>query len=211
MLPQCPSLVNFYAQNQRNPQAINYLLQAQRNCGTRRIRENPIVCCDSPTINQATTTVSPIRPRPEEVPEEIPERVPVNPVTEPTRINTTPAPKPTTSSRAVSSTCNDPNGISGVCMNIKECPSILNEFVAKSKDPNYVQYIQRSNAKCGNVQPYICCPDASRTDESGVNVPIDQSQIQGRFLTIEEGCGFSNATHKRIVGGNKAKEGKSEK
>lgn len=26
-------------------------------------------------------------------------------------------------------------------------------------------------------------------------------------MTVEEGCGFSNATHKRIVGGQKAKPG----
>lgn len=34
-----------------------------------------------------------------------------------------------------------------------------------------------------------------------------QGQINGRILTVAEGCGFSNATHKRIVGGQKAKPG----
>lgn len=38
--------------------------------------------------------------------------------------------------------------------------------------------------------------------------PNPSSDITPRLLTVEEGCGFSNATHKRIVGGDPAKPGK---
>lgn len=160
---------------------------------------------------QTPPPVDPFRPQTQN-PEEIPPEVPV---TQPTRRTTLPPTQPptqppfrSTSSPAISSSCRDPNSVSGVCMNIKECPSVLNEFVARSKDQNYIQYVKQSNTNCGNIQPYICCPSEGRNVEPDNNDPFPNSnEVRGRFLTIEEGCGFSNASHKRIVGGAKAKEG----
>lgn len=43
VLPQCPSLVQWYGQYKSNPQVINYLVVSQRNCGTRSVNRNPLV------------------------------------------------------------------------------------------------------------------------------------------------------------------------
>lgn len=40
---------------------------------------------------------------------------------------------------------------------------------------------------------------------------IVRTDIKGRLLTPEEGCGFSKVQHKRIVGGGPAKNGKYKK
>lgn len=124
---------------------------------------------------------------------------------------TTQRPIATTTAQSISGPCRDPNGLNGICMNIKECSSILDELRRKQKDPTFIQYVQQSNSKCGSIQPFICCPNVGRieepNDQPSPSTSVDPT-IQGRLLTEEEGCGFSNVTHKRIVGGNKAKEGK---
>ncbi|XP_031626165.1 venom serine protease Bi-VSP-like isoform X2 [Contarinia nasturtii] len=215
VLPQCPSIVNYYGQNQGNPQVINYLLASQRNCGTRSIRRNPLVCCGDPVINRpqepqpqpSTPQPQTFNPQPD-IPEvsTAPNTTPrtTQTTTSTTQRTTTQFPIPD-SSRSSGESCRDPNGIEGVCMSIKECPVILNEFVAKSKDSSYVQYIKRSNENCRNIQPYICCPSENKpiiqTDASPV------AQIQGRLLTADEGCGYTNDTTTRVVGGRPAKNG----
>lgn len=108
---------------------------------------------------------------------------------------------------SIGKTCQDPNGIVGVCKSIKECPSILSEFLVKNKDSAYVRYIKRSNENCRKIEPFICCPFESRiaqeqpTGEPNVN-------IQGRLLSPEEGCGFTEKLNTKIVGGMNAKPGK---
>lgn len=207
VLPQCPSLVNFYGQYQYDPRAINYLLIAQRNCGTRSIRRNPLVCCNDPIINRQV----PPRPNPMEFPTEpstttttTTQRptLPQFPTLPPTTERTTSAPDP--SSRLINQPCNDPrSGAMGTCQNIKQCPSILNEFLARPKDNAYIQYIRESNSKCENVQPYICCP----LENGSSSGDTSNASLQGRLLTPEEGCGTSNATVRKIVGGTAAKPG----
>lgn len=226
VLPQCPSLVQFYGQNQRNPQIINYLLISQRNCGTRSIRRNPIVCCNNPVINgnrpnnmmtTTSTTESNYQPPIEENPPDIPDETTTTRKTTTTSTTTTTtttqAPE-THSSNFRDDTCNDPNGITGICKSIKQCPSILNEFISRQNDAAYVQYIRKSNAVCNNIQPNICCPlEIQRSTEkpidsdAGSKVRNQNNEILGRLLTVEEGCGFSNVTQRRIVGGQKAKMG----
>lgn len=232
MLPQCPSLVNFFGQFKNDPRIINYLLISQRNCGTRSLRGNPLVCCNDPVINRPQE-----RPFENEFTEEssIPSEVttPTVPTTRQTtsritfptipqttsRITYTTVPQTTTARTTPTTTtttrtedsrvelandsCYDPNGVQGVCKNIKECPAILSEFIAKSKDTAYIRYIKQSNKKCHDMPPYICCP----FEKTSNNVT---PSIQGRLLTPEEGCGSSNATVRRIVGGVPAKAGKQE-
>lgn len=41
----------------------------------------------------------------------------------------------------------------------------------------------------------------------GANVAKDVSDVKGRLLTPDEGCGVSNAKINRIVGGGDAKNG----
>lgn len=230
VLPQCPSLVNFFGQNQGNPQVINYLFTAQRNCGTRSIGRNPLVCCGNPVFNRVPQPQPQPRPQPQpqpqpqprpqpqpqpqpiprEEPEEIPPEVitpgtPLIPVTPVTPITEAPI---ESNSRLSDISCQDPNGLDGVCKNIKECPSILSEFIAKNQDSAFVRYIKQSNVKCRNMQPFICCPFEGRSDPPTEPTVTTNPSLQGRLLTAEEGCGFSNVTRRRVVGGNTAKPGK---
>lgn len=155
-------------------------------------------------------TTSPFpQPRPE-FPEVSPEDVPEQPITQKPTTTTTQPPPPTSSSRVNEGNCRDPSGVQGVCKSIRECQTILNEFIARQKDNFYIQYIKQSNARCNNVQPYVCCPfkiDTTTSTESIDEVERPLGEIQGRLLKPDEGCGFSNATHKRIVGGGNAVKG----
>lgn len=56
----------------------------------------------------------------------------------------------------------------------------------------------------------ICCPlnAVPTTQPPVVQTPKPRTtEIQGRLLTSDEGCGISNETHTRIVGGEPAKLG----
>lgn len=190
--------MQWYGANIGNPQVINYLLAARRVCGDRTIRQNPIVCCDRPlsaVVPPPTTQVA-ITPPAEG--------------SEPWRqmritTTTTARPQLENNGRVNAVPCNDPKGMSGVCRNIRECPHILQQFVARQTDPQYIEYIRESNGLCNYVQPYICC-----TKEEAAPVPQGPTTvepIQGRLLSPQEGCGDSNSTLTRVVGGQPAKKG----
>lgn len=71
LLPQCPAIVNYYGQNPNHPTVINFLFTAQRNCGTRSIQQNPLVCClDSGYYNRPQPKPQPqtqFQPQPQPV------------------------------------------------------------------------------------------------------------------------------------------------
>lgn len=90
--------------------------------------------------------------------------------------------------------CSDPNDFEGFCKSIKHCPVVLNEFIAKSNDSAYIEYIQQSNSKCDNIKPFICCPSDGKTKQ------ISDDDIRGRLLTPAEGCGFSNQNNRLRIG-----------
>jgi Trypsin/Regulatory CLIP domain of proteinases len=123
--------------------------------------------------------------------------------------------------------CNDPMGTPGVCKSIRECPVILAEFMARQKDPAFTNYIQKSNANCNYVKPNICC--TANAPVIPVAAPVTQAPTppptaaptpaptaaprptvydgSARLLTPDEGCGFSNVTHNKVVGGVAARKG----
>lgn len=225
MLPQCPQLVQWYGTQPNNQQVINYLIGAQRNCGTRSIARNPLVCCSSPVSYQLPSqTRPPVQtpaPTPAPPPPTTTEYVPSLPpdssapwasrpvalTTEPVRVTpgpTTAAPITEAPSRSVDQ-CNDPKGVPGVCMSIRECPHIKAEFVARQKDAAYIDYIRKSNVICKGASAVVCCTDLSRGTNGNQN--NGGPSLAPRLLTIEEGCGFSNVTHTRVVGGRPAKKG----
>ncbi|KAG4065841.1 hypothetical protein HA402_012519 [Bradysia odoriphaga] len=193
LLPQCPYLIQIYGNNPRNNQVINFLIGSQRNCGNRAIQRNPIVCCSQPVYDtQAplTTTTS---------------------TTTTTTTTTTQAPN---LSRQTGASCIGPDLRPGVCISIRDCPSISTAFIERQSDPVYLEYIQNSNGICNYVRPFVCCPN----DDDDVPLPPTPQPIapvtrpplvngKPRLLTTEEGCGFSNVTHTRIVGGGPAKMG----
>lgn len=90
--------------------------------------------------------------------------------------------------------CRDPNGLEGVCRNIKQCPIILKNFVrlVSERDESYIYYIRKSNAICTTTnEPIICCPTKRKSNTGAFNSrKIDIPTITGRLLTPEEGCGL---------------------
>ncbi|XP_059611209.1 transmembrane protease serine 9-like [Phlebotomus argentipes] len=184
LLPNCPSLIQLYSTNRGNPLIINYLITSQRNCGNRNFNRNPIVCCASNEQPVQTTTPPP----------------------------TTQSPTPPTTQKnpTADSSCRDPAGNTGVCVNIKECPPVLNDFLSKQNDPNYVRYIQQSNANCNYIQPHICCPQSAPVTTPPPQPPTDtpvEPSGPAHLMSPGEGCGFSNKTHNRVVGGVDAELG----
>lgn len=228
-------MINFYGQYQNDPRVINYLLISQRNCGTRSIRRNPLVCCSDPSFNRPQQQFP--SPQPQPIPSPITEEPTENPVAPthsstssppptqptthrsttqisrqtqfPTIPQTTPRTTPFTQipdqPQSKTDQCHDPNGVEGICKNIKQCPTILNDFVARSKDAAYIRYIKQSNAKCHNMQPFVCCPTETKS------IDFDNKHLQGRLLTPEEGCGSPNISVSKIVGGTPAHPGKLKK
>lgn len=123
------------------------------------------VCCNNPQYAPNTpappvsTTQNPFE-RPAPPPGRFTTPRQVIPTQAPTTTLPPPPPPPTTVAPTTSSPytdeCEDPNGIVGECKSIRECPVILEQFVARQNDQQYVQYIQRSNAVCNYVQPNVC-------------------------------------------------------
>lgn len=98
--------------------------------------------------------------------------------------------------------CADPDHFGGVCKHIEQCESVLNEYMARSDEIDHMDYIRESNVNCDNVTSFVCCPfDGRKT-----NLP--ETKFQGRLLTPDEGCGFSNKNARvKLARGHKAKLG----
>lgn len=105
--------------------------------------------------------------------------------------------------------CTTPDSINGYCINVKQCPVVLNTFLQRQKDPEYIQYIRNSNARCEYASQTICCPN----DASAVTQPPPPPPTQGTISSRSQlfnppQCGVSKVTHNRVVGGAPAKKGK---
>lgn len=163
ILTQCPYVVELYGVNNGNAQALQYLLGAQRSCGTHSVNGNPVVCCAKPVVygqtmvqsTQSPPTEQPVtptlsttsrRPRPPR---------PVRPVTPSsvTEPNWPPIQQVQTGEK-----CTDPNGIDGVCKGVRRCRFILNEYSLKKGEQSYIKYLQRSNEICSFEPTNVCCP-----------------------------------------------------
>ncbi|KAH8302721.1 hypothetical protein KR044_010130 [Drosophila immigrans] len=94
--------------------------------------------------------------------------------------------------------CKLSTGELGECVNIRSCPSILNQLTIKKKDPEFARYVKALNVLCGKVREHVCCPKVT----SGEQGPRS-------LLTEEEGCGRRTlfSKFKGIVGGKKARKG----
>jgi Trypsin/Regulatory CLIP domain of proteinases len=123
--------------------------------------------------------------------------------------------------RDQTSDCNDPLGTPGVCKSIRQCPVILAEFSARQSDPAFTSYIQKSNANCKYVKPNVCCtstapvipatapatpPPTAAPTQAPTQAPTEAPRPtvydgSARLITPDEGCGFSNVTHNKVVGG----------
>ena len=113
---------------------------------------------------------------------------------------------------------------------------MYNEFLTRRNDPAFANYVQQSNARCNYANQNVCCPSVSApvtqapvtarptaaptaaptsspvtsapsTGGSGGWPAGNPNDFPARLLTPEEGCGYSNETLNRIVGGVPAKLG----
>lgn len=200
---------SYYSQSPNHPTIIQFLITSQQNCGIRSVYYNqPIVCCIDPVSNRPSLPLirQPQMQQPQQPQQFQPQYN--------TQYNVQPE-QPIKSIQNIpqnsfDKTCQDPNGIAGVCKSIKECPNILNEVLIKNNDQAYIRYIRQSNENCRRIQPLICCPFESQLAKTQNPSILEQnSNIQGRLLTPQEGCGLTdNVSVTKIVGGQNAKPGK---
>ncbi|XP_070505080.1 phenoloxidase-activating enzyme-like [Chironomus tepperi] len=108
--------------------------------------------------------------------------------------------------------CRTPDNLNGFCINVKQCPIILNTFLQRQKDPEYVQYIRNSNARCEYLKYFaqtICCPNdappATQPPPPPQSTPATLSTRSQLFAPPQ--CGISKVPHNRVVGGAPAKKG----
>jgi hypothetical protein len=109
--------------------------------------------------------------------------------------------------------CTSPDNLSGYCINVKQCQPILDEFLRRRNDPEYVRYIQQSNANCNYQSQAICCPNNANPATQPPQPPPQPTQPQpnnvntaSRLASPSE-CGVSKVPHNRVVGGVPAKKG----
>ncbi|XP_051861744.1 venom serine protease Bi-VSP-like isoform X1 [Drosophila albomicans] len=186
-LSYCPQVTEVY--NFGNDRAgTQYVLFLHRSCGSRSVNGDPIVCCTRPSTTTTTTIL------------------PISEATSTTTTTTTPQPTSTTRKPEQTSTtsisppidlrlnsCLLSPGVYGECIDIKRCPSILNQLKAKGNDPELVKFIKASNLLCDNVGQNVCCP----TEPAPRRLP-----------TEKEGCGEPNlVSFRKIVGGDEAMKG----
>lgn len=110
------------------------------------------------------------------------------------------------------SSCTSPENLNGFCTNVKQCPPILDEFLRRRQDPEYVRYIQQSNANCNYQSQAVCCPNdgpSQGTSQPNINNNnnINNANLANRLANPGE-CGTSKVPHNRVVGGVPAKPGK---
>lgn len=81
---------------------------------------------------------------------------------------------------------------------LKNCPYLLDQYAARRGDQQLIQFLRDSNKLCNYVETAVCCPSKSG---SVVPKPTQAPSLPAKLLVPGEGCGFSNATHNRVVGG----------
>lgn len=145
ILPKCLTLLNLYQRYPNDRYVINTLVQSQRNCGSRSVNRNPILCCQDNVV---------FVPDDGEEPEQPPPPTPTLPPPPPP--TTTPAPTEPTTTFTLSppvqraNECSDPNGSSGTCIDLRSCQSVLSQLLKSPSDTVYRTYVQKSNGACGN-------------------------------------------------------------
>lgn len=108
--------------------------------------------------------------------------------------------------------CTTPDSINGYCINVRQCPVVLNTFLQRQKDPEYIQYIRNSNARCEYASQTICCPNDAPVVTQPPPPPPTSGTISSRSqLFNPPQCGVSKVPHNRVVGGAPAKKGKNNK
>ncbi|ALC44033.1 CG1299, partial [Drosophila busckii] len=217
-LSYCPQVTQVFQVTDRRT-AQNYVFALQRACGTRSVNGDPVVCCTRPITNAVTTTERPtnpflptegsfVRPQPQPQPRttEAPTRNPFFSTTTTAR----PTAAPVTSAPQIlpaGPSCRIPPGKLGVCVDIKSCQSVVSELLVKQNDAEFAKYVQGLNLLCNRVGQMVCCPTGQNEATQAPVVAVNSNEIPRRLPTVEEGCGYTAVTFKKIVGGTVAKPG----
>lgn len=97
--------------------------------------------------------------------------------------------------------CTSPDNLQGYCITVQKCPKILAEFQRRRNDPEYVRYIQQSNAICNYQRQAICCPlndpQVQPTQPPPTQPPPPPPNNIGSRLAEPNQCGVSKVPHNR--------------
>jgi hypothetical protein len=106
--------------------------------------------------------------------------------------------------------CTNPNGQSGACLNIKQCPSLLNMLRQQLQVPGVADFLRASACGYEGSDPKVCCPGLETRPTAA---PADDSSREsvresvGLPDTSECGTAFAEVEDRRVVGGYPAKLG----
>ncbi|XP_049312834.1 venom serine protease Bi-VSP isoform X2 [Bactrocera dorsalis] len=158
----------------------------------------------NPFLPQTTSSPNIIQPRPP------PNQGQLFTSTE--RPTTAPTLSPTTApveigERLTGDSCVDPKLRRGVCVAIAKCSQLVTELYAKSNDPEFADFLRASNRNCGGVASVACCPTSDNVIKDPTVIVVNSDDIPTRPPTLEEGCGYTHNTYKKIVGGEVSKKG----
>ncbi|XP_063985537.1 CLIP domain-containing serine protease HP8-like [Diachasmimorpha longicaudata] len=98
--------------------------------------------------------------------------------------------------------CRNPNGIIGTCINIRQCPSLLNILQYENSDPQKIKFLQNSICGYEGKDPKLCCVDQQLPTPTLAPDPNDNNNngnIASRSDLLPENCGPD--LQLKIVGG----------
>nr|UEC95038.1 spatzle processing enzyme [Tenebrio molitor] len=101
------------------------------------------------------------------------------------------------SSFLLADNCRTPDGRSGDCKRIPDCPPLYALFERRPISSSTADFLRRSNCGFAGQVPKVCCPTGSAL---GV-APADMTPVRSDLLPDKDTCGID--TTKKIYGGQK--------
>lgn len=116
--------------------------------------------------------------------------------------------------------CQNPEGRSGLCINIRNCSALLNLLQSYPQNQKVINFLRSSVCGFKDRDPWVCCPtdiNGGNTGDTGnTGNDLEGDQGRGEITNTAYGplyppdCGFSNVSLRRIVGGEPASLGESD-
>ncbi|KAK0182004.1 hypothetical protein PV327_000179 [Microctonus hyperodae] len=103
--------------------------------------------------------------------------------------------------------CVTPNNVSGLCINIRQCPPLLQILVNRPMTPEGVQFLRNSQCGFEGNDPKVCCPIVNNQTPSTTSEEPNQPGPRNTNINLEnpllpDDCGRDISL--RIVGGERA-------